>query len=518
MSKRIATSPAESEKAKKQDEKATPISPPQSQTGLMSFFRSKSAAAAAGTSGVGASAEAGQAGHDGGEGAEGDGEGWQTQGRRSPKTRSPNRTYSEATSNRSNARTEHDGQPRMAGPNPEFRHPHTNPVFSSRNEGSFRDFFDIEIRTINGQPFRGSITYKEAKHSIYREILEMEFSNFRGVRLGFKGVPTATILLKTQINLDDLESMQNFEFTRAYKKLNKATKQWEDVTDVLGCKIKGVRTVYGGEASVPYSEDWTRVVKIEGCDYMVDAETIMNFLGHYGEVKTDLVEDVFEDEEDSEGTNATGIYSVKVKLEKAIPQLVPIGGKRLKICYRNIQKLCTKCFGEHFARNCTNKRVLWIDYVKNFMEKNESFDRALFGNWNEIINRARKEETTGELATTGEPENPRQTSGQEVQDKVVEERHEERSEIQGNQDPEASSGAVETAPVPADYALPDTEDGINELIEKMTMLGMSYAEAEANVKKRKKLYLQALKRFELKGNASKKERPTKYRRNSLNAN
>ena len=52
----------------------------------------------------------------------------------------------------------------------------------------------------------------------------------------------------------------------------------------------------------------------------------------------------------------------------------------------------------------------------------------------------------------------------------------------------------------------------------MTMLGMLYAEAEANVKKRKKLYLQALKRFELKGNASKKERPTKYRRNSLNAN
>ena len=82
----------------------------------------------------------------------------------------------------------------------------------------------------------------------------------------------------------------------------------------------------------------------------------------------------------------------------------------------------------------------------------------------------------------------------------------------------ALSGAVETAPFPADYALPDTEDGINELIEKMTMLGMSYAEAEANVKKRKKLYLQALKRFELKGNASKKERPTKYRRNSLNAN
>ena len=126
MRKRIATSPAESEKAKKQEEKATPISPPQSQLGLMSFFRSKPATTA-GTSSAGAGAEVGQDG-------ERVGEGWQTQGRRSPNRRSPNRTYSEAESSRNNAGIEQERQPRMAGPNPEFRHPHTNPVFSSRNK------------------------------------------------------------------------------------------------------------------------------------------------------------------------------------------------------------------------------------------------------------------------------------------------------------------------------------------------------------------------------------------------
>ena len=52
---------------------------------------------------------------------------------------------------------------------------------------------------------------------------------------------------------------------------------------------------------------------------MVDSETIESFLGHYGEVKTDLVGEVFEDEEDSEGDSATGIYSVNVKLDRAIP-------------------------------------------------------------------------------------------------------------------------------------------------------------------------------------------------------
>ena len=514
MSKRIATSPAESEKAKKQDEKATPVSPPPGTSGIMSYFRSKSAAPAAtaaddGTSGTG---EAGEpTGQPEGE--------WQTQSRRSPQRKSPTRLYSEAAGSRNQNHNHSENiseeqQPRRAGPNPDFLHPHTHPVFSSKNEGAFRDFFDIEIRTINGQPFRGSITYKEAKHSIYHEILEMDFSNFRGVRLGFKGVPTATILLKTQINLDDLEHVQNFEFTRNYKKLNKSTKLWDDVVGTLGCKIKGVRTVRGGEASVPYSEDWTRVVKIEGCDYMVDADTIINFLGHYGEVTSDLVEDVFEDEENSEGDNATGIYSVKVKLARAIPQLVPIGGKRLKIYYRNIQKLCTKCFGEHYARNCTNQRVPWVEYVKNFISTNTEIDKTLFGNLNQILERARTEETIQDASNTILHQ-PDQTTRQsdENPEPNTKERREESEQAQPTQDQEPTG----PAPAPADFALPETDELICELIEKMTACGMTHADAEANIEKRRKSYQQALKKHQQTSKAIKRGRPPKSRKNSLNA-
>jgi hypothetical protein len=75
------------------------------------------------------------------------------------------------------------------------------------------------------------------------------------------------------------------------------------------------------------------VVKIEGCDYRVPMETIIKWLNLYGEVKSELVEDVFEDGEDSEGENATGIYSVKVKLNRNIPQLIPMDGRRVKIYY-----------------------------------------------------------------------------------------------------------------------------------------------------------------------------------------
>ena len=46
---------------------------------------------------------------------------------------------------------------------------------------------------------------------------------------------------------------------------------------------------------VSCSENWTRVIKIEGRDYMVESETLIYFLGHYCEVTSALVEDVFED-------------------------------------------------------------------------------------------------------------------------------------------------------------------------------------------------------------------------------
>ena len=35
---------------------------------------------------------------------------------------------------------------------------------------------------------------------------------------------------------------------------------------------------------------------------------LLSWLAEYGEVKSELVEDVFDDSEDSEGENATGTY------------------------------------------------------------------------------------------------------------------------------------------------------------------------------------------------------------------
>ena len=48
--------------------------------------------------------------------------------------------------------------------------------------------------TKDGVGFVGTVTRHEAKHVIYKEALGCPFSNFRGVRFGFKGVLVVTFI------------------------------------------------------------------------------------------------------------------------------------------------------------------------------------------------------------------------------------------------------------------------------------------------------------------------------------
>ena len=206
---------------------------------------------------------------------------------------------------------------------------------------------------------------------------------------------------------------------------------------------------------------------------------------------------------------------------------MPIGGKRLKIYYRNIQKLCTKCFGEHFTRNCTNTKVPWVAYVENFISKNKDFDKELFGNWNQVVERARTQEqdegrnqkTSNENVDTVKNTGPGDSTEAQAEGEQshVEQQPEEESTGSQTQGSEIRSDAIEPLPQPADFALPDTEEGTDDLIEKLTQLGMTYSDAKTNVEKRKKAYNQALKRHQQLNKGTKRGRPPMTRKNSLNA-
>ena len=420
-----------------------------------------------------------------------------------------------------------------AGPNPAFIHKHTLPWFDVKNEGAFREELEVEIQTINGEPFRGSITHQEAKHRIYKEVLGCPFSNFRGVRTGFKNCPTATFMLKKAVNIDDMAGFQNFFFERRFKK-----KDGSEGVDRLDCKLRGVRTVEGGEATASFSEDWTRVVKVEGCDYRVSKDMILEWLGMYGEVLTDLVEDVFEDSEDSEGANATGIYSAKMKLRSNIPQLLPMDGRRVKIYYRNINKLCTSCFGAHHRRNCKAEKVKWIDYVDDFINTNPQIDKEMYGKWTTICERERKQKEINEehfqskqpstqnanvlkqgegirtsSEVTTQVRNTTEENGANEMDKDepdVNRTHQPNDEVE-------ISKIIE--PQPQDFNLPANKEEWDSLVEKLMDLGVSFKDATSNIEKRKKLFNQATKEF---ANSTKTAQPSKRgrqykpRKNSLN--
>jgi hypothetical protein len=400
-----------------------------------------------------------------------------------------------------------------AGPNPAFLHKHTLPFFSVKNEGAFREELEVEIQTINDQPFRGSVTRQEAKHRIYKEALGCPFSNFRGVRTGYKNCPTATFMLKKAINIDDLSSFQDFSFERKYKKSDGT-----EVVDTLKGKLKGVRTVYGGEATASFTDEWTRIVKVEGCDYRVSGEVILEWLSLYGEVLSDLVEDVFEDSEDSEGDNTTGIYSVKMRLNQNIPQLLPVDGRRIKIYYRNIIKLCTSCFGQHNRRDCKEKKVKWIDYVFDFIESNPQINPELYGKWAMILEREKKQKRidnahfvakqTGTVVEQTQAEAT--TTIRDATTSILD-------MIEEPSDKETPATADLAKPTPEDFNLPPNMEEWNVVVNRMMDLGLTSKEANASLDKRKRQYNTALREF-VNSNGkplARKGRP-KARKNSIN--
>ena len=101
------------------------------------------------------------------------------------------------------------------------------------------------------------------------------------------------------------------------------------------------------------------------------------------------MEELFDDgtsgDLESGGLNRTGTYSVNIQLRRDIPQILPILGRRVKIYYKGIQKLCPNCFGPHPKKVCHTRKVEWRDYIKKFKEIHNDIPENLFGKWSNPI-------------------------------------------------------------------------------------------------------------------------------------
>ena len=144
-----------------------------------------------------------------------------------------------------------------------------------------------------------------------------------------------------------------------------------------------------------FDVDDQKVVKIKGCNYQILENQILEWLSLYGEVTSKLEEDCFRDSEMTTGNNRTGNYSVTMKLNSNIPQLLPMCGRRIKIYHAGIVKLCTQCFGPHRKQSCpTKEKIPWTNYLTKFVQDNPDIPPEYYGKWTDIIKRVDTESTT----------------------------------------------------------------------------------------------------------------------------
>ena len=248
-------------------------------------------------------------------------------------------------------------------------------------EGPMRDEITIEVQTINGKPFKGTLTFHEALDGIYKRCLELDNNLLHGIRFRFSKCPTIKYKLKEQINIDELQRIEYFEFYRNY------TVKGEPRHDTFGCKINGIRTSSSQETNVDSDQDPNvRWVKIEWTEYAVQEKQILEWLHMYGEEASELSEDIHPNSDSDADPVGSGTYSIKMRLKKEIPQLLPMWGKRIRIYYRGVTKLCPNCFGTHPRKNCRSEKVSWIQYVLRFMESNPEVPPEFYGKWWKIVN------------------------------------------------------------------------------------------------------------------------------------
>ena len=263
-------------------------------------------------------------------------------------------------------------------------------------------------------------------------------------------------------------------------------------------------------------------MKLDGCDYRIPKLVLLNFLAFYGEIKSEITEDLFDDgsnpELEADGTNRTGTYSVKIQIKKPIPQLLPILGRRVKIHYPGVQRLCTKCFGKHPKQACQSPKVTWSDYVRLFIGRNPDITKQLFGKWYHTETNQAEEVCYPDPSVQNNTKNPNQTMNEQkdgtsgvTHNAILTNQSQATFSQQGKSNPDekysqptpstskpigrGESQTSDQTPTAAAFLVPSNETEQNLMIEKMMLAGLLRSEAELNIAARKTAYNKAIKDF-----------------------
>ena len=247
-------------------------------------------------------------------------------------------------------------------------------------DGPMRDDIVVEVQTVNDRPFKGSLTFTEAMNGVFETCLGLDKKLVHGVRFAFSTYPVIKYKLKEQIDVDrQLQHVEYFDFVRRY------TVKGEERSDRLSCKIRGLRTG-NPETNQADPDPNVRWVKLEWLDYSLEETSILDWLNYFGDQAGELTEDIHPNSDSDADPVGNGTFSIKMRLRRDVPQLLPMWGKRVRVYHRGVQKLCSNCFGTHPRRNCRSEKVAWTRYVLNFMEKYPEIPSEMYGRWWKVIN------------------------------------------------------------------------------------------------------------------------------------
>jgi hypothetical protein len=115
--------------------------------------------------------------------------------------------------------------------------PNDTSIFTTaKPEGAFRDEIVVEVNSIDGVSYRGTVTTKEAIKTIFIDKLGFAKSDLGSITIGYSMGRIITNKLLNQFNIDQLESIKNFDFKRMSK-----NRSGENIESTLSCKIRGIR-------------------------------------------------------------------------------------------------------------------------------------------------------------------------------------------------------------------------------------------------------------------------------------
>ena len=91
---------------------------------------------------------------------------------------------------------------------------------SQRPEGGMRDVITVECQKINGEDFKGTITYTEATLKIFQTQLGLPNDILHSAKMSFSKCRLVSFKLKKQVNIDEMLDKENFELKRSYMQDN----------------------------------------------------------------------------------------------------------------------------------------------------------------------------------------------------------------------------------------------------------------------------------------------------------